>query len=163
MGARGQVLASAAGRGVVAGLVGTAAMTLTEKVEQRVWGRPDSYVPGRALLRAAGRSPSESSRPLLANHAMHWATGGLFGALRALWSANGIRGGQATATHSVTRLAFDQTVENLSGAGAPPASWPRGERAIDVVHKTVYAVVTGALADAWVAPAAGSGRGRTSH
>jgi hypothetical protein len=33
-------------RGALAGLAGTAAMTLAEKVEQQVTGRPDSYVPG---------------------------------------------------------------------------------------------------------------------
>lgn len=33
--------------GVGAGLVGVAAMTLAAKAEQRLTGRPDSYVPAR--------------------------------------------------------------------------------------------------------------------
>jgi hypothetical protein len=35
----------AAVRGLVAGLVGTAAMTAAEKLEQAITGRPNSYVP----------------------------------------------------------------------------------------------------------------------
>ena len=48
------------------------------------------------------------------------------------------------------RLATDQTLENGTGVGAPPWTWPRQERVLDLVHKAVYALVTGALADALV-------------
>lgn len=160
---RERELGSAAGRGVVAGLAGALFMTLGEKVEQRLTGRPSSYVPGRAVLAMAGQRPSEESMPLILNHAMHWGTAGLLGALRGIWSVTGIRGAQATATHTVVRLAFDQTLENLSGSGAPPATWPTSERVLDVAHKAVYAVATGWVTDSWISPAARSERGRTSH
>ena len=94
---------------------------------------------------------------------MHWGTGALVGALRGVWSATGIRGGEATLTHAVVRLAFDQTVENTTGVGAPPATWPRSERLVDVGHKAVYAFVTGAVSDRIVPPALRSTRGLTSH
>jgi hypothetical protein len=138
-------------------------MTVGEKAEQRFTKRPDSYVPGRALLRLLGRRPPESTRPAVANHTNHWGTGALLGALRGVWSALGIRGAQATATHAVVRLAFDQTVENASGAGAPPSTWPARERILDYAHKGLYAVTTGVLADRWVRPNAEALRGRLSH
>jgi hypothetical protein len=75
----------------------------------------------------------------------------------------GIRGSEATVGHAVVRLAFDQTVENVTGVGAPPSTWPRSERAVDVAHKAVYALVTGLLADRTVSPALQSRRGTTSH
>jgi hypothetical protein len=153
----------AAGRGAVAGLAGVLAMTAAEKVEQRFTRRPDSYVPARALLRIVGRRPSEAATPTGWNHAMHWGTGALLGALRGVWSANGIRGAGATTTHTVVRLAFDQTVENTTGAGAPPSTWPVRERAVDYAHKGIYAVVTGVVADRWIAPALESRRGTHSH
>jgi len=156
-------LLEAAGRGAVAGVAGVAVMTLGEKVEQRLTGRPGSYVPARALLSLVGRQPSESARPLVPNHAMHWGTGALLGALRGIWAAVGIRGGQATATHAVVRLAFDQTVENTTGAGAPPATWPVRERLVDYAHKGVYAVVTGVVSDLWIRPTERSRRGVVSH
>jgi hypothetical protein len=148
---------------MAAGLAGVAAMTVAEKVEQALTGRPDSYVPARALLTLVGRSPSDDDRPVGWNHAMHWGTGAVLGALRGVWSATGIRGAEATATHAVVRLAFDQTMENATGAGAPPSSWPRAERAVDVAHKVLYAIVTGAAADRLVAPALESRRGTLSH
>jgi hypothetical protein len=140
-----------------------AVKTVTEKVEQQVTGRADSYVPGRAMSTLMGRPRTDFERPVLANHAMHWTTGAVVGALRGLWAVLGMRGTRANATHTVVRLAFDQTLENASGAGAPPSTWPVGEQVIDVAHKAVYAFVTGAVADAWIRPTLLSRRGRHSH
>lgn len=38
-------------RGLVAGLAGATAMTLTEKLEQAITGRPNSFVPSHTLER----------------------------------------------------------------------------------------------------------------
>lgn len=160
---RAAQLRGAAARGAVAGLAGVAVMTAAEKVEQAVTGRPNSYVPARALLTMLGRSPGDDARPAAWNHAMHWGTGVLLGALRGIWSATGIRGSEATLTHTVVRLAFDQTMENATGVGAPPSTWPGSERALDVAHKAIYSLVTGAVADRMVAPALESNRGIVSH
>jgi hypothetical protein len=162
-GDRGSTLLGAAGRGVVAGLVGVAAMTAGEKLEQSLTRRPDSYVPARTLLTLLGRRPGDRDQPFVANHAMHWATGATLGALRGLWAVVGIRGTQANLSHTVVRLAFDQTLENTTGVGAPPATWPRGERVVDIAHKAVYSFVTGLVADAWLPPRLESRRGTHSH
>ena len=45
------------------------------------------------------------------------------------------------------RLLNDQTLENATGVGAPPWTWPRDEQAIDIAHKAIYAFATGAVAD----------------
>ena len=156
-------LRTAAACGVAAGLTGVAAMTAAEKVEQAITGRPNSYVPARALLTLLANDPGDDARPAAWNHAMHWGTGALLGALRGVWSATGIRGGEATATHTVVRLAFDQTMENATGVGAPPSTWPRSERVVDVAHKAIYSLVTGVVADRLVAPTLQSRRGTISH
>ena len=160
---RPAVLAGAAARGAAAGLVGVAVMTAAEAAEQAVTGRPDSYVPARTLLTLLGRHPGDRDRPWVADHAMHWGTGAVLGALRGVWAAVGLRGPRAHLAHTAVRLAFDQTLENATGAGAPPRTWPRREEAWDVAHKTVYAVVTGLVAERWVPPALESRRGTTSH
>jgi hypothetical protein len=160
---RGRVLRSAAARGALAGLAGVVAMTVGEKAEQALSGRPDSYVPARTMLALMGRSASDHDKPTGWNWAMHYGTGAVVGALRGVWSATGIRGPRASALHTVIRLATDQTLENATGAGAPPATWPVGERVVDYLHKGVYAFVTGAVADAWIRPELQSARGRVSH
>ena len=160
---RRQALLGAAGRGAAAGLVGVVAMTLAEKAEQAVTGRPNSYVPGRAMLALAGQQPSDRDRPLVANHAMHWGTGLALGALRGVWAAVGLRGPRAHLAHTVVRLSFDQTVENATGVGAPPHTWPAREQAWDTGHKAVYSLVTGLVAERLVPPVLEPRRGRTSH
>lgn len=163
MQSRGRTLGAAALAGAGAGLAGVAAMTTVEALEQAVTGRPDSYVPGRTLKALLGRSPGEGDRSPVWNHAMHWGTGALVGALHGVWAAVGMRGPQAHAAHLVVRLATDQTLENTTGVGAPPHTWPATEQVIDVLHKAVYAWVTGMVAERLVAPTLESHRGRVSH
>ena len=165
MGGSGRVgrLATAWAQGAVSGLAGVAVMTAGEKVEQALTGRPSSFVPARALLTLLGRAPGDGEQPPVWNHLMHWGTGAMVGGLRGVWAVTGIRGPVANTWHTVVRLAVDQTIENATGVGAPPTSWPVLEQAVDVAHKAVYATVTGAVADRWISPSLRSSRGRTSH
>jgi hypothetical protein len=160
---RARALLRAAGRGVVAGLAGVAVMTTAEKIEQAFTHRPDSYVPARTLLTLLGRHPGDGDRPTAWNHAMHWGTGALLGALRGVWAAVGLRGAQAHVAHTIVRLATDQTLENATGVGAPPATWPRQERVVDVLHKAIYSVTTGLVSERLIAPSLQSRRGVVSH
>ncbi|MGY1849708.1 hypothetical protein [Blastococcus sp. SYSU DS1021] len=138
----------AALRGALAGLAGVAVMTLGEKAEQALTGRPDSYVPARTLAAVStGRRLPGSARPPVRNHLMHWGTGAAVGALRGIWAASGLRGPRASAWHTSVRLATDQTLENASGVGSPPWTWSRRDQVVDVAHKAVYSFVTGAVAD----------------
>jgi hypothetical protein len=153
--------ARAAARGALAGLAGVAVMTAGEKLEQQVTHRPDSYVPARTLTAlVTGRRLPESARPPVRNHLMHWGTGAAVGALRGIWSAAGLRGPRASAWHTVVRLAVDQTLENVTGVGAPPWTWSRRDQVVDVAHKAVYSFTTGAVADRLVPYARGASGAR---
>jgi len=158
-----RVLGTAAARGAGAGLVGVAVMTAAEKLEQAITHRPDSFVPGRTLLTLLGRHPADTDRPVLWNHAMHWGTGAVLGALRGIWSAVGLRGPRAHLAHTAVRLAFDQTLENASGCGAPPRTWPVREEVWDTLHKAVYSLSTGVAAERLVPASLESRRGVRSH
>jgi hypothetical protein len=149
------MLARAAAAGTLAGLAGAAAMTVTARIEQAFTGRPDSYVPARTLAHVLGLPRPDRDDPVR-NHAMHFATGASVGALRGVMAAAGLRGPWAATLFTPLRLSVDQTLENLTGVGAPPWTWPRDELVIDVVHKAVYALVTGAAADALTPPAPSS-------
>ena len=162
-GGRGRVLLSAAGRGAAAGLVGVAVMTAVEKAEQAVTHRPNSYVPGRTLMTLTGRHPGDDVRPPVWNHAMHWGTGAVLGALRGVWAAVGLRGPRAHLAHTAVRLSFDQTWENVTGVGAPPRTWPHREEAWDTAHKAVYCLTTGLVAERLVPARLESRRGTTTH
>jgi hypothetical protein len=155
-------LAGTLSRGVAAGLIGGAVMTAIEKAEQALTGRPDSYVPGRTLAHLVGLPDPDSDRGTR-NLAMHFGTAATAGVLRAAMSAANLRGPTASFLHAWVRLAIDQTLENRTGVGAPPPSWPRDELVIDVAHKAVYAFATGAVADALIRPAAGTSAERPAQ
>jgi hypothetical protein len=71
---------------------------------------------------------------------------------------SGLRGGWSSAMFTVARLINDQTLENATGTGAPPWTWPRKELLVDLAHKSVYAFATGVVAD-WLAARQGVGPG----
>src|SRR4051812_34607252 len=141
--------------GAGAGVSGAAAMALTARLEQLVTRRPSSYVPAHTLAHVLGLPHPDQDR-IGRNLAMHYGTGALAGVLRGVMAAANLRGPWASTMHANLRLTIDQTLENATGVGAPPWTWPRDELVIDLVHKAVYAFATGALADRMIAPAAGS-------
>jgi hypothetical protein len=143
--------ATGAAAGALSGLAGAAAMAAVAKVEQLATGRPDSYVPGRTLAHLVGLRRPDRDR-WGRNMAMHYLAGATAGAIRGVMSAANLRGPLASLRHANLRLSFDQTLENATGVGAPPWTWPRDELVIDVSQKTIYALVTGALADRLVTP-----------
>jgi hypothetical protein len=126
-------------------------MTAGEKLEQRLTGRPSSYVPGRTFANLLGLERPNEDR-FARNLAMHYGTGMLLGVLRGVMSAANLRGPYASLMHTPVRLSTDQILENLTGVGAPPWTWPRDEQLVDVLHKAVYSLVTGMVADSLIGP-----------
>jgi hypothetical protein len=133
--------------GAAAGLVGAVVMTAGERLEQRWTHRPDSHVPARTLERLLGLREYPRRQPVPVNLAMHLGQGALLGALRGVMATAGLRGPWASGMFWVVRLTNDQVLENATGVGAPPWTWPRRELAVDLLHKAVYAVTTGLVAD----------------
>ena len=171
--ARRAAAASGAGRaeatapvlalGLLAGAAGVAAMTLAEKVEQSFTGRPNSYVPAHTLERLLGLPARPDRDRLGLNWAMHWGQGIALGAVRAWMAKRGFGGPFGSFLFLNLRLLNDQSLENATGVGAPPWTWPRDEQAIDIAHKAVYAFVTGAVADLLMADPDASQRRKDGH
>ncbi|WAP58002.1 hypothetical protein [Streptomyces sp. S465] len=138
-------------QGLVAGTAGGVVMTLGEKIEQALTKRPDSHVPARTFQRVTGLPEHSGKQPVPVNWAMHVGQAAVLGVLRSVMAHVGLRGPVASAKFAVVRLTNDQILENATGVGAPPSTWPRGELIVDVLHKAVYAFATGAIADALAA------------
>ena len=157
------MLARAAGRGILGGLVGAAAMAAGQGVERALTGRPASYVAGRTLLVLLGRAPGDDEQPVAATIAMQVTTSAALGALRGVWRASGLIAVRANVVQTLTRVIVDQTLENATGAGAPPRTWERGEGVVEVVHAAVAAIATGLVVERLVDPVLESRRGSSSH
>jgi hypothetical protein len=134
-------------------------MTAAEKLEQRLTGRPNSDVPARTLARLAGLPHDREQPPRWLNLTMHYGQGAVVGVLRAVMAQAGLRGVWASGMFTVVRLTTDQILENATGVGAPPQTWPRRELAVDALHKSIYGFTTGAVADA-LATRDGTGPGQ---
>jgi hypothetical protein len=133
--------------GALAGATGVAAMTAGEKLEQALTNRPNSYVPAHTLERLLGLPARPDSERLGLNWTMHWGQGVLLGMLRALMARGGMRGPMGSFIFMNARLLNDQTLENATGVGALPWTWPVHEQVVDLLHKAVFAFATGAVAD----------------
>src|SRR5918993_229732 len=149
--------------GLVAGLAGVAAMTAAEKLEQAFTRRPNSYVPAHTLERLLRLPHKPDAERQGLNWAMHWGQGILLGATRGLMAERGLRGPIGSFLFLNLRLLNDQTLENATGVGAPPWTWPVDEQVIDLTHKAIYAFVTGAVADRLVPRPEGLERRKDGH
>lgn len=134
-------------RGLVAGLAGVAAMTAAEKLEEAFTRRPNSYVPAHTLEQLLGLPHRPDEERLGLNWAMHWGQEIVLGPVRTLMAERGVRGPVGSFLFLNLRLLNDQTLENATGVGAPPWTWPTDEQTVDLLHKAVYAFATGVVAD----------------
>jgi hypothetical protein len=122
-------------------------MTAAEKLEQAFTHRPNSFVPAHTLEKVLGLPTKPDEERLWMNWAMHWGQGVVLGAVRGLMAKRGCRGPVGSFLFMNLRLLNDQTLENATGVGAPPWTWPTDEQVIDLLHKAIYAFVTGETAD----------------
>jgi hypothetical protein len=137
-----------AGRGLVAGLAGSAAMTAFQRfVEMPLSGRRASYAPAALMtkLLPLGRTPPQA-RPRL-NAAAHVGVGALWGVGQvALSERTGLRGQRAAATAFAVLYGGDVVTNTALGLYAP-GRWSARDWAIDVTNKLVLAQAVGAIHD----------------
>ena len=123
-------------------------MTMSNKLEQFFTNRPNSYVPGHTIGILLGIS--RDRHPDFLNHVHHWGLGILSGPVRAAMAYNGIIGPYSSFMFMALRLLVDEVLENAAGTSSPPWTWPINEQVIDLVHKAVYAFVSGYVCDKMV-------------
>ena len=142
------LLADAVGRGLVAGLAGTAAMTLSSMVEMKLRGRSASKTPAQAICKTLGLETVDDRAQERLNNLVHWGYGTAWGALRGLIAAAGVTGLPATLIHFGLVWGAEQVMLPKTGVAPPVTEQPANEIAIDAWHHLVYAQATGALYDA---------------
>ena len=138
-------LASAIGRGLVAGFAGTAAMTVSSTLEAKLRGREPSSAPARATAKVLGIKEFEDARASARfNDISHWGYGTSWGVLRGLLAATGMTPKAATAAHGAAIYGAAQVTLPALEIAPPAVFWSKREVAIDAFHHAVYAAATGA-------------------
>ena len=92
-------VAAAFGKGIFAGVAGTAVMTLSSTIEMKLRGRPASSAPAQAATKVLGVQPIEEESEARFSNLVHWGYGSAWGGARGLLGAAGLSGPVATAAH----------------------------------------------------------------
>jgi hypothetical protein len=137
-------IAESIGKGIVAGIAGTAAMTVSSTIEARLRGRPFSTAPADAAQKVLGigafATPGAKSR---FSNLVHWGYGTGWGVTRALLAAAGLSPARATATHLAAVWGSEQVMLPALEVAPPITMWGREDAALDGLHHAVYAIGTG--------------------
>jgi hypothetical protein len=137
-------VSTAIGDGLVAGFVGTAAMTVSSTLEARLRGRPASTAPARATAKALGIADFEDDIARARfNDLSHWGYGTGWGVVRGLLGATGLSARKATAAHGAAIWGSAAVTLPALEIAPPFVFWGKEEVAIDLFHHTVYAAATG--------------------
>jgi hypothetical protein len=136
-------LAAAIGRGLVAGAIGTAAMTVSSTIEQKRREREASTAPADAAMKVLGiESFCDDAAKSRFSNVVHWAYGSAWGVPRALLDAAGLSPAAATAAHGAALWGSEQVMLPVLGVAPPLWQWGATEVAIDAGHHLVYTLAS---------------------
>jgi hypothetical protein len=137
-------VAGAIGDGLLAGVAGTAAMTISSTVEAKLRGRAPSTAPARATAKVLGiREFEDGIAQARFSDLSHWGYGTGWGVVRGLLGATGMPARKATAAHGAAVWGSEQVMLPALEVAPPAVFWGKDEVAIDAFHHVVYAVATG--------------------
>lgn len=142
-------LAASVGKGLAAGLVGTAAMTLSSTLEAKIRKREPSTTPARAASKVLGVAPIDQQGEKRFNNLVHWGYGTGWGGARGVIGAAGLGGVPAALAHLGAVWGAEQVVLPATDVSPPATQWGAKEVAVDLGHHLVYVAAT-SLAYVWL-------------
>ena len=153
---------AALGRGLLAGLVGTAAMTVSSTIEAKASGRgastppapgsaarsgPTSFFCPSNASSVVGIKPTDAAGEARLNSIAHWGYGTTWGIARGALDLLRLRGRVASLVHFCAVLGAEQILLPALGVSKPTPSYGAAAFATDTLHHGVYAVTTGLAYD----------------
>lgn len=141
-------LAFALGKGIIAGIAGTAAITLSQMIEMKISGRKPSDAPAKAVNKVLHiKAVNKNYRPLFVQE-VHWTYGTLWGLARGVMGLAGLNGLPATAAHWAAVWSTEMVMLPSIDVAPPVSEWGGKEISKDGMHHLVYAVAAGLVYDA---------------
>ena len=137
-------VAGAIGKGLLAGIIGTAAITASNTLEMKLRGREPSPAPSQAGGKVLGVQPRNPEGQARFATVMHWGYGATWGVVRGLLSLTGLHGPAAGAAHFGAVWAAELAMLPALDVAPLATEMPAEEIAIDAWHHIVYAAATSA-------------------
>jgi len=131
-------VAAAVGKGIVAGIAGTAAMTLSSTIEMKLRGRDPSSAPADAAAKVLGVEPKGDKEKARFATVVHWSYGTSWGAVRGLLGAIGLTGPIAAGAHFAAVWGNGLVMLPALGVAPPAREWGAKALATDAFHHLVY-------------------------
>lgn len=133
---------AAIGRGIFAGLAGTAVMTAGQRVEMRLRGRQGSTSPGDLVAGLLGVEAIDEAQRRRFSDLVHWTWGTGWGVPRGLLRSFGLRGVPVVVAHFTMVVGTDCWPLASRGLAPPPWRWTRQELIFELLHKGVLVGTT---------------------
>ncbi|RFZ84633.1 hypothetical protein DYU05_03190 [Mucilaginibacter terrenus] len=153
-------LGSAIGKGLLAGLAATAAMTLSQTIEMKFTKREPSDATVTVAEDVTGAKPATDEDKQKLSQEIHWSYGTAWGVARGIIGLTGLKGWPATLVHFGAVWGTALVMLPKHDAAKPITEQEPKAIAIDALHHAVYAVTAGLVYDALDA---GSRRERKLH
>jgi hypothetical protein len=141
-------LGSALGKGLLAGLAGTAAITLSQMIEMKITKRSPSEAPVKVASQVTGIQPSSEETKEQVSNEIHFAYGTSWGIARGVLGLLGLKGIPATLVHFGAIWATELIMLPKYDAAPPVNEEEPKSIAIDALHHAVYAIAAGLVYDA---------------
>ncbi|MCJ8211537.1 DUF1440 domain-containing protein [Mucilaginibacter sp. RS28] len=141
-------LGSAIGKGLLAGLAGTAAITLSQMIEMKITKREPSDAPVKVIGQVANVQPTSEESKAKVNQEVHWAYGTAWGVTRGLIALTGLKGWKAGLVHFAAIWTTEIVMLPALNAAPSPKEEDPKTIAIDAFHHAVYATAAGLAYDA---------------
>lgn len=141
-------LGSVIGKGLLAGLAATAALTISQMIEMKITKREPSEAPVKVAKETLSALPaSEEEKPKMSQE-IHWAYGTTWGIARGLIGLTGLKGIPAALIHFGAIWGASMVMLPKFNAASPITEREPKEIAIDGIHHVVYALTAGLVYDA---------------
>jgi hypothetical protein len=134
-------IAEIIGKGLIAGLAGTVAITASTMIESKIRGHKESTTPSKVGGKVLGVRPRDKEGQSRFNTLMHWQYGTAWGLFLSVCDLIGLRGGLASAAHFSAVWGTSLVMLPAADAAKPVTEWEAEEIGIDAMHHIIYAVV----------------------
>ncbi len=136
-------LAAAVGKGLLAGLIGTAAITASTMIEMKLRKRAPSSAPAEAAGKVLGVEPVNEEEKARFSNLVHWGYGAMWGVARGILGTAGLNGPAATMAHFGAVWGAALVMLPALEVSPPVEEWKAEALAIDALHHLVYSTATG--------------------
>ncbi len=139
---------TAIGVGLMAGLAGTVAMTVSQMIDMKITGRKPSDTPANAVREVFDIKPVTESKSKEVSNEIHWVYGTSLGLVRGALSLTGLKGLIGSALHFVTIWGGELLMLPALRVAPPVTKEKPKDIATDAFYHIVYAATAGLVFDA---------------